>query len=30
MPKNTNEKELIINNLKYIGLDLENIPEFLF
>ena len=29
MPKNTNEKELIINNLKYIGLDLENIPEFL-
>ena len=29
MPKNTNEKELITKNLKYIGLDLENIPEFL-
>lgn len=29
MPKNTNEKEIISNNLKYIGLDLENIPEFL-
>lgn len=29
MPKNTNEKEIIANNLKYIGLDLENIPEFL-
>lgn len=29
MPKDTNEKELIANNLKYIGLDLEKIPEFL-
>ena len=29
MPKDTNEKDLITNNLKYIGLDLENIPEFL-
>ena len=29
MPKITNDKELITNNLKYIGLDLENIPEFL-
>lgn len=29
MPKNTNEKDNITNNLKYIGLDLENIPEFL-
>lgn len=29
MPKNTNEKDLITNNLKYIGLDLEKIPEFL-
>ena len=29
MKKNTNEKELITKNLKYIGLDLENIPDFL-
>ena len=29
MPKDTNEKDLIANNLKYIGLDLENIPDFL-
>ena len=28
MPK-TNEKETILESLKYIGLDLENIPEFL-
>ena len=27
MPK-TNEKETILESLKYIGLDLENIPEF--
>ena len=25
----TNEKNTILNNLKYIGLDLENIPDFL-
>lgn len=29
MPKNTKEKNSITNNLKYIGLDLNNIPEFL-
>ena len=28
MPE-TNEKNLILENLKYIGLDLENIPDFL-
>ena len=29
MPKNTKEKNSITNNLEYIGLDLNNIPEFL-
>ena len=29
MPENTNEKDIITNNLKYIGLDLDNIPSFL-
>ena len=29
MPKNTNEKNIITENLKYIGLNLEDIPEFL-
>lgn len=29
MPKDTNEKDLIANNLKYIDLDLKNVPEFL-
>lgn len=29
MSKDTNEKEIIANNLKYIGLDLNAIPEFL-
>ena len=29
MPRDTNEKDLIANNLQYIGLDLENIPSFL-
>ena len=28
MPE-TNEKNIILNNLSYIGLDLENIPDFL-
>lgn len=30
MMPNTNEKDLITNNLEYIGLDLENIPDFLW
>ena len=29
MPKNTNENNNIKDNLKYIGLNLNNIPEFL-
>ena len=29
MLKNTNEKDIIMRNLRYIGLDLENIPDFL-
>lgn len=29
MNKITNEESVIINNLKYMGLDLENLPEFL-
>lgn len=29
MPKNTNEKDLIANNIKYIGLEINNVPEFL-
>ena len=29
MPKNTKEKDIISSNLKYIGLNLESIPDFL-
>ena len=29
MLKNTNEKDVIMKNLSYIGLDLENVPDFL-